>query len=88
MDNLAFLYDISIDELTKYETVILASRRAREINEIRITLEKKHDTHLIEKEKPSVVAIREIIENKLAYEFHDEGEKPAEQPQRGMKKTI
>ncbi|MCD6501140.1 DNA-directed RNA polymerase subunit omega [bacterium] len=88
MDEERYLFDVKIEGLTKYELVLLAARRAREINKMRITLEKKHETRLIEKEKPTIVTMREILDGKLSYEFRKPGEKPEEKPPRGMKKTI
>ncbi len=89
MRNKKFLYDTKIEELSKYELVLLIARRAREINEMRIALEKRHETRLIEKEKPTKVAMREILDGSLRYEFRKPGERPlAEAPQRGMKKTL
>lgn len=84
-----FLFDVKIEGLSKYEIVLLTARRAREINDMRIALEKKHETRLIEKEKPTTVAMREIIAGKLEYSFHKKGESvKKEQFKRGMKKTI
>jgi len=84
-----FLYDVLVDDLTKYEIVLLTARRGREINEMRIALEKKHETRLIEKEKPTIVAMREILRGDLGYTFRRSGEKPMkEQFKRGMKKTL
>ncbi|MCK5833490.1 DNA-directed RNA polymerase subunit omega [bacterium] len=88
MDKDQFLYDVKIEGITKYELVLLAARRAREINEMRINLEKKHETRLIEKEKPTIVAMKEILAGKIGYEFHDPDEQTEEAPQRGMKKTV
>ncbi len=84
-----FLYDVKIEGLCKYELVLLTARRAREINEMRIALEKKHETRLIEKEKPTIVAMREILDGNLGYDFLKAGEKPPEEHfRRGMKKTL
>ena len=85
MEEKKFLYDIKIEELSKYEMVLLTARRAREINEMRIALEKKHETRLIEKEKPTIVAMKEILDGSLSYEFCKPGQ---DQSQRGMKKTV
>ncbi|RKZ29320.1 DNA-directed RNA polymerase subunit omega [bacterium] len=85
MEETKFIYDVKIEELSKYELVLLVARRARQINELRIMLEKKHETRLIEKEKPTVVALREILDGNLSYEFRKPGQ---EQFQRGMKKTV
>ena len=49
---------------TKYELVILLSKRAREINQLRIDLQKRHKVHLIEKEKPTLLALKEYMEGK------------------------
>jgi len=89
MENIKLLYDIKIKEISKYELVLLIARRAREINEMRIALEKKHSTRLIEKDKPTVVAIKEILDDRLLFEYRKQGEKPSsELPTRGMKKTL
>jgi DNA-directed RNA polymerase omega subunit len=88
MDNDSFLYDVKIEGLTKYELVLVASRRAREINQMRIALEKKHDTRLIEKEKPTLLALQEILDGQLTYTHSKPGEEEEEQHRRGMKKTI
>ncbi len=88
MENERFLYDVSVEGLTKYELVLLTARRAREINDMRIALEKKHETRLIEKEKPTIVAMKEILAGKIGYEFRKPIEKTEEVPQRGMKKTV
>ena len=55
--------------LTKYEIVLLLSKRAREINQLRIDLQKKYRVHLIEKEKPTMVALNEYIEGELLYSY-------------------
>ena len=49
---------------TKYELVILLAKRAREINQLRIDLQAKHKVHLIEKEKPTMIALKEYMEGK------------------------
>ena len=83
------IYNVDVEELSKYELVLLIARRAKEINEMRIGLEKKYETRLIEKIKPTVVAMDEFLDHELAYERRKPGQKPTfEQPQRGMKKTI
>lgn len=84
-----FIYDVKIEGLSKYELVLLVARRARQINDMRIALEKKHVIRLIEKEKPTTVAMKEILNNKLEYEFRTEKhEERVEQFKRGMKKTL
>jgi len=88
MEKERFLYDVKIEGLTKYELVLLTARRAREINDLRISLEKKHDIRLIEKEKPTIVALKEILADQIDYEFRKPGQEPEEPPQRGVKKTV
>jgi len=84
-----FIYDVKIEGLTKYEMVLLVARRARQINDMRIALEKKHTIRLIEKEKPTTVAMKEILAQDLEYEFHTgRREERIEQFKRGMKKTL
>lgn len=84
-----FLYDVKIEGLSKYEMVLLVARRARQINDMRIALEKKHETRLIEKEKPTTVAMKEILSDRLHYEFRTKKqEDKTEQFKRGMKKTL
>ncbi len=47
--------------ITKYELVILLAKRAREINQLRIDLQAKYKVHLIEKEKPTMIALKEYM---------------------------
>jgi DNA-directed RNA polymerase omega subunit len=89
MEDKRLLFDVKIEQISKYEMVILTAKRAREINDMRLNLEKKHLTRLIEKDKPTVVAMHEVVEKKLIAEYPEEGQKPMmEQPQRGLKKTV
>lgn len=89
MDDNRLLFEAKIKEISKYETVLLIARRAREINEIRINLERRHNTRLIEKEKPTLVALKELVNGKLSYQMQKPGEKKKQEPPvRGMKKTI
>ncbi len=60
--------------MTKYELVQLISKRAREINQMRIDLQKKYRVYLIEKEKPTMVALREYLEGKLKPTYEPKGE--------------
>ncbi len=84
-----FLFDVKIEGLSKYEMVLLTARRAREINDMRIALEKKHEIRLIEKEKPTTVAMKEILGGNLEYEFRKKRQVEKEESfKRGMKKTI
>jgi len=84
-----FIYDVKIEGLSKYEIVLLTARRARQINDMRIALEKKYEVRLIEKEKPTTVAMRDILANSLEYEFRTgRREERIEQFKRGMKKTL
>jgi len=83
------LFDAKIEGLSKYELVLLVARRAKHINDMRVNLEKKYETRLIEKEKPTLVALNELIDDKLRFKYRRPGEKPAQAtPQRGMKKTV
>ncbi len=61
--------------MTKYELVLLIARRARNLNQMRIDLQKKYRVHLIEKEKPTMVALREYMAGKYGptYEKKKEG---------------
>lgn len=89
MEDMRYLYDIKIEEISKYELVLLVARRAREINEMRMALEKKLNTKLIEKDKPTKIAMEEILSDKLLFEYRKPSVKlESEQPVRGMKKTI
>jgi len=52
--------------MTKYELVLLLAKRAREINQLRIDLQKKYNVHLIEKRKPIMMALDEYLRGELA----------------------
>jgi DNA-directed RNA polymerase omega subunit len=56
---------------TKYELVILLAKRAREINQLRIDLQAKHKVHLIEKEKPTMIALKEYMEGKYTGTYEE-----------------
>ena len=56
-------------DLNKYELVLLVARRARQINAIRVNLQKQHNIPLIEKDKPTNYALREVFGNKVGYEY-------------------
>ena len=89
MEDRNLLFDVKIGQVTKYEMVILTAKRAREINDMRLNLEKKHLTRLIEKDKPTVVAMREVIDKKIEYEYIKSNERSSsEHTLRGMKKTV
>ena len=55
--------------VNKYEAVLLAAKRARQINAIRATLQKRYQIPLIEKDKPTNFALHEILEGKLTFEY-------------------
>ncbi|MFP4458321.1 MAG: DNA-directed RNA polymerase subunit omega [Candidatus Zixiibacteriota bacterium] len=56
--------------VNKYEAVLLAARRARQINAIRINLQKRYQMPLIEKDKPTNFALQEILEERLTFEYN------------------
>ena len=58
-------------DLNKYEIVLLIARRARQINAARVNLQKRHNTPLIEKDKPTNFSIKEIIEHRIGYEYSE-----------------
>ncbi|MCD6417457.1 DNA-directed RNA polymerase subunit omega [bacterium] len=68
------LFNPELGDLTKYELVQLISKRAREINRLRIELQKKYRVHLIEKKKPTMIALREYLDGELkgTYEKKEE----------------
>ena len=62
---------LELDNLSKYELVLLLARRAREINRQRIELENKLEAQVIEEAKPINQAIEELISGKLKYKKKD-----------------
>jgi len=60
--------------MTKYEIVLLLSKRARQINQLRIDLQKKYRVHLIEKNKPTMVALDEYFDEKYDLSYEQEAE--------------
>ena len=78
------IYEVEKFGLNKYEMVLLVSRRARHINAHRINLQHRHNVPLIEKDKPTNYALREILDNKLGYEYLKK--KVAEEHVREIKK--
>jgi DNA-directed RNA polymerase subunit K/omega len=65
MEDKLSLFTPPLKGMTKYEVVILLSKRAREINQLRIELQKKYKVNLVEKEKPIVMALKEYLNNEL-----------------------
>ena len=57
----------------RFELVLLASRRARQISQ------GKEPMVPLENDKPTVVALREIAEGKITNEFMDEAEREPEE---------
>jgi len=49
----------------------LLAKRAREINQLRIDLQAKHKVHLIEKEKPTMIALKEYMEGKYTGTYEE-----------------
>jgi len=78
------IYEVEKLGLNKYEMVLLVARRARQINAHRINLQKRHNVPLIEKDKPTNYALREILDNKIGYEYLKK--KVEEEPIREVKK--
>lgn len=74
MEDKSELFTPSLSGMTKYELVQLISKRAREINRMRIELQKKYRVHLIEKEKPTMVALREYLNGKLKLTYEPKSE--------------
>ncbi len=68
------LFTPPLGDLTKYELVQLLAKRAREINALRIELQKKYNLHLIEKQKPTMIALQEYLDGKLKYTYEPEQE--------------
>ncbi len=63
------ILEFKIPELNKYEMVLLIARRARQINAARVNLQKRHNTPLIEKDKPTNFSMREIVKGKIGFEY-------------------
>ncbi len=61
MEDKSDLFAPPANGLTKFEVVLLIARRARIINQLRIDLQKKYRVHLIEKSKPTMVALEEYM---------------------------
>ncbi|MCD6595093.1 DNA-directed RNA polymerase subunit omega [bacterium] len=74
MEDKSGLFTPPLRGLTKYEIVLLISRRARSLNQMRIDLQKKYRVHLIEKVKPTIVSLKEYFndEFKPTYEPKEE----------------
>ena len=68
------LFTPSLAGLTKYELIQLLSKRARDINQMRIDLQKKYRVHLIEKEKATMVALREYLGGELIPTYEEKPE--------------
>lgn len=69
MEDKLDLFVPPMENINKYELVLLLAKRAREINQFRIDLQKKYRLHLIEKEKPTMVALNEYISGSLPFVY-------------------
>ncbi len=74
MEDKTELFNPELGDMTKYELVQLVSKRAREINRIRIELQKKYRVHLIEKKKPTMVALMEYLDGELKPTYEPKSE--------------
>lgn len=72
MDDLSLILEIKKDDLTKYELTLLAARRARQINGYRVALQKRFELPLVEKDKPTNFALRELAEGRIGFTFSKE----------------
>ena len=82
-----------LDDLNRYETVILAAKRARQINQLRVLKQKQTEFKIIEREKPTTLALKEIINGDITYRYTSadekkEEEKKEQQRPRGLKTVF
>lgn len=63
------LFNPPLDGISKYELVLLLAKRAKEINQNRIDLQKKYKIRLIEKRKAIMVALDEYLQGKLKWSY-------------------
>ncbi|RKZ26429.1 hypothetical protein DRQ29_04920 [bacterium] len=72
MEDKSGLFTPPLGGLTKYELVLLISKRAHYLNQMRIDLQKKYRVHLIEKVKPTMVALKEYLNGEYGYTYEPE----------------
>ncbi|MBN2542469.1 DNA-directed RNA polymerase subunit omega [bacterium] len=82
-----------LDDLNLYETVILAAKRARQINQLRVLKQKQTEYKIIEREKPTTLALKQIIDGDITYRYSStdekkEEEKKEQQRPRGLKTVF
>jgi len=78
------IFEIEQMGLNKYEMVLLVARRARQINSLRVNLQKRFGIPLIEKDKPTNFALNEVFSGRLGYEYSKS--RIEDSPIRGIKK--
>ncbi|MBN1755555.1 DNA-directed RNA polymerase subunit omega [bacterium] len=84
---------IEVDNLNRFETVLLAAKRARQINQLRVLKQKQLEKKVIEKEKSTTLALKEIDRNLITYKYSTSKEKKQEeikeqQRPRGLKTVF
>ena len=82
------VFRVDVDDLTKYEVIILLARRSREINQKRLELEHKTNAKFIEKSSPVKKAIQELISGTLKYERKRKKEEETTVVHRGPKTIL
>jgi DNA-directed RNA polymerase subunit K/omega len=56
---------VEIPGINKYEMVLMVARRARQINNVRINLQKRFGIPLIEKDKPTNYSFAEVYSSSV-----------------------
>lgn len=82
-----------IEDLNKYEIVLLAAQRAREINKEKALKEKNMEKALIPERKVTSIAIDEVLSGKVKHKYPTPEEKEEEEKKekvrpRGLKEVY